>query len=187
MEDRTIRYQHAERDYVLVGKERTDVGRPHNGGYPIRGIVTADYLYLHNYEPSRWPAGNPETGYLDTDGSPTKSLILEVGRKDRADRLWRLNFGMRPADELYDLLADADCTNNLAAESSQRARVAALRERLETKLRAQGDPRMFGNGHLFDEYRPTFGDGFYEQFRRGEKVTASWVEPTGFEPQPLAP
>jgi arylsulfatase A-like enzyme len=177
----------AERDHVLVGKERTDVGRPHNWGYPIRGIVTAEHLYLHNYEPARWPAGNPETGYLDTDGSPTKSLILDLGRQDRADRFWQLNFGMRPADELYDLRTDADCTRNLAAESSEREQVAALRERLEAKLRAQGDPRMFGNGRVFDEYRPTSGDGFYEQFLRGEKVNAGWVSPTDFEPQPLKP
>ncbi|MFM7837814.1 MAG: heparan N-sulfatase, partial [Planctomycetaceae bacterium] len=65
-----------DRTEVIVGKERTDVGRPGDVGYPIRGLRTARYLYLCNYEPSRWPAGNPETGYLDTDGSPTKSLIL---------------------------------------------------------------------------------------------------------------
>jgi len=177
----------AGRDHVLIGKERTDVGRPHNWGYPIRGIVTAEYLYLHNYEPSSWPAGNPETGYLDTDGSPTKSLILELGRKDRADRFWQWNFGLRPADELYDLRTDADCTKNLAAEPSQQDRIASLRERIETELRAQADPRMFGKGHLFDEYRPTSGDGFYEQFMRGEKVNAGWVQPTDFEPKPLAP
>jgi N-sulfoglucosamine sulfohydrolase len=41
-----------ERDHVLIGKERTDVGRPHNWGYPIRGIVTATHLYLRNYEPT---------------------------------------------------------------------------------------------------------------------------------------
>ena len=69
----------AERDHVLIGKERTDVGRPHDWGYPIRGIATREFLYLRNYEPTRWPAGNPETGYLDTDGSPTKTVILEAG------------------------------------------------------------------------------------------------------------
>ncbi|MGN6547875.1 MAG: hypothetical protein ACTHK7_22760, partial [Aureliella sp.] len=73
-----------ERDHVLIGKERTDVGRPHDWGYPIRGIVTAEYLYLHNYEPSRWPAGNPETGYLDTDGSP-----MPAARAAGRDRVLR--------------------------------------------------------------------------------------------------
>jgi N-sulfoglucosamine sulfohydrolase len=176
-----------ERDHTLVGKERTDVGRPHNWGYPIRGIVTPTHLYLRNYEPTRWPAGNPETGYLDTDGSPTKTLILDLGRMNRADQFWQLNFGMRPADELYDLVADADCAINLAVDSSYAERVAQLRERMESELRAQGDPRMAGRGHVFDEYQPTNGDGFYEKFMRGEKPSAGWVTPTDFEKEPIKP
>lgn len=177
----------AERDHVLIGKERTDVGRPMNQGYPIRGIVTASHLYLHNYEPGRWPAGNPETGYLDTDGSPTKTLILQRGRTDRSDLFWRLNFGLRPADELYDLQTDRDCVQNLAATPATSTLVSELRTRMETELKAQQDPRMFGNGDLFDRYKPTTGDGFYEQFQRGEKPKAGWVEPSDFEPAPIMP
>ncbi|HEX5104192.1 MAG TPA: sulfatase [Pirellulaceae bacterium] len=176
-----------QRDHVLVGKERTDVGRPHDWGYPIRGIVTKTHLYLRNYEPTRWPAGNPETGYLDTDGSPTKTLILEMGRKNRADRYWQLNFGMRPADELYDLVSDAACANNLAADSSYSERLAQLRERMEAELKTQEDPRMSGRGRVFDEYPPTSGVGFYEKFIRGEKPNAGWVSPTDFEKEPIQP
>ena len=47
----------AARDHVLIGKERHDVGRPNDVGYPIRGIVKDAFLYLHNFETSRWPAG----------------------------------------------------------------------------------------------------------------------------------
>jgi arylsulfatase A-like enzyme len=173
------------RDHVLIGKERTDVGRPHDWGYPIRGIVTAEHLYLHNYEPSRWPAGNPETGYLDTDGSPTKSLILDLGRANRTDRHWQLNFGMRPADELYDLRTDRDCVRNMAPESAQSKHMTALRQRMETMLKAQGDPRMNGHGQVFDNYKPTNGDGLYEKFMRGEKVNTGWVNPGDFEEQPV--
>jgi arylsulfatase A-like enzyme len=174
-----------DRDHVLVGKERTDVGRPNDWGYPIRGIVTREFLYLRNYEPTRWPAGNPETGYLDTDGSPTKSLILERGRQDRADRYWRLNFGMRPADELYDLSASTDCVQNLAGDAAQADRVTRLRERMEAELKAQNDPRMFGRGHVFDEYKPTAGAGFYERYLKGEKPQAGWVNPGDFEREPI--
>jgi arylsulfatase A-like enzyme len=176
-----------ERDHVLIGKERTDVGRPHNWGYPIRGIVTADYLYLHNYEPVRWPAGNPETGYLDSDGSPTKTLILELGRLERTNRYWQLNFGLRPTDELYDLRLDRDCIRNLALHPAHAGRVGSLRERMKAELKAQGDPRMDGRGHVFDDYKPTSGDGFYEKFMRGDKVEAGWVNPTDFEKQPIQP
>jgi hypothetical protein len=172
-----------QRDHALLGKERTDVGRPNDWGYPIRGIVTAEYLYLHNYEPTRWPAGNPETGYLDTDGSPTKSVILDLGRRDRGDRYWMWNFGMREADELYDLRTDRDCVVNVASASQDIVR--SMRGRMETKLKEQGDPRMEGRGSVFDHYKPTNGDGFYEKFLRGEKVNAGWVNESDFEKVPF--
>ena len=170
-----------ERDHVLIGKERTDVGRPNNAGYPIRGIVTSEFLYLCNYEPSRWPAGNPETGYLDTDGSPTKSNILQLGRIDRANVFWRLNFGLRPAKELYDLHVDRDCIRNVASNPGMEQYAIALHQRMEKMLQSQGDPRMDGQGEVFDKYSPTTGGGFYEKFMRGDAVNAGWVEPTDFE------
>ncbi|NUQ66358.1 MAG: sulfatase [Pirellulales bacterium] len=175
----------AERDHVLIGKERTDVGRPHDWGYPIRGIVTREFLYLKNYEPARWPAGNPETGYLDTDGSPTKTVILDLGRRNRADRFWQLNFGMRPGEELYALAADADCVHNLAADPSHADRAQSLHDRMTAELKAQGDPRMFGQGHVFDQYPPASNSGFYERFLRGEKLNAGWVNETDFEKDPV--
>ena len=177
----------AERDHVLIGKERTDVGRPHDQGYPIRGIVTATHLLLKNYEPTRWPAGNPETGYLDTDGSPTKSLILDLGRADRADRFWSLNFGMRPSLELYDLRTDRDCCVNLAESADSADKVNDLVQRMEAQLRVQEDPRMSGKGTIFDSYAPTNGAGFYESYMKGQKVNAGWVEKTDFEKAPLVP
>lgn len=175
----------AARDHALLGKERTDVGRPHDWGYPIRGIVTDTHLFLKNYEPTRWPAGNPETGYTDTDGSPTKTLLLELGRKDRADMFWRLNFGMRPAEELYDLVADVHCVRNLADEPMHRQRVRQLTTRMETELKAQDDPRMAGNGKVFDEYPATNGAGFYDKYLRGENPQAGWISPADVESKPI--
>ena len=175
------------RDHVLIGKERTDVGRPNDQGYPIRGMVTATHLLLKNYEPSRWPAGNPETGYLDTDASPTKTEILDQGRKSRDNTYWRLSFGMRPGLELFDLSKDRDCVQNLASVLSQSGKVAELETRMERELLEQGDPRMKGNGKVFDAYTPTSGAGFYEKYMRGEKVNAGWVNKTDFEAGPIKP
>ncbi len=176
-----------QRDHTIVGKERTDVGRPKDVGYPIRGLVTKDFLYLRNYEPSLWPAGNPETGYLDTDGSPTKSHILELGRRNREDRFWIWNFGMRPSEELYDLNADRYCINNLATSASQKSRLETMNQTMTEELQMQGDPRALGNGHVFDSY-PVATPGarsFYERMMRGEKVKAGWVNDTDFEKSTL--
>ena len=175
----------ADRDHVLIGKERTDVGRPNDVGYPIRGIITHDYVYLHNYEPTRWPAGNPETGYLDTDGSPTKTNLLQRGRADRSDLLWGLNFGKRPADELYKRSSDPDSVDNLAVSLASADVVRQLRTTMETELKQTGDPRMFGQGEIFDRYRPTSGAEFHERFLKGEKPRAGWVNSDDFEMEPV--
>lgn len=175
----------AERDHTLIGKERTDVGRPNDWGYPIRGIVTDTHLYLRNYEPTRWPAGNPETGYTDTDASPSKTLILEMGRKDRSNKFWQLCFGMRPAEEFYDLSVDSSCAHNLAGESIHEDHIKELRQRMESELKTQNDPRMLGNGKVFDEYPATHGKGFYDQYLRGEKPKAGWISPTDIEKAPI--
>lgn len=176
-----------QRDHVLVGKERHDVGRPHDWGYPIRGIIKEDALYLHNYEPARWPAGNPETGYLNCDGSPTKSDILQARRAGGERRLWDLAFGKRPAHELYDLKRDPDSLNNLADQPRHRARREQLRQLMERELRAQGDPRQFGRGEIFERY--VYADektrNFYERFTRGEKLKAGWVNESDFEKEPI--
>jgi N-sulfoglucosamine sulfohydrolase len=175
------------RDHVLIGKERTDIGRPHDWGYPIRGIIKGDLVYLENFEASRWPAGNPETGYLDCDAGATKSFILDARRKNPADEFWALCFGMRPAEELFDLSRDPDCVRNLA-NSPGSSQMSALREQMHAELRQQGDPRMDGKGAVFDEYRHAnpANAGFYERFMAGEKLKANWVAPTDFEPAPLA-
>ncbi|MBN2294752.1 MAG: sulfatase, partial [Pirellulales bacterium] len=91
------------RDHILIGKERHDVGRPHDWGFPVRGIVKGNMLYLRNFEPTRWPAGNPETGYLNTDGSPTKTVILEGRSNPQTERFWQWSFGKRPSEELYNV------------------------------------------------------------------------------------
>ncbi len=175
----------AARDHTLIGKERTDVGRPNDWGYPIRGIVTDSHLFLKNYEPSRWPAGNPESGYPDADTSPTKTLILEMGRKNRADKFWQLNFGMLPSAQLYDLKDDPPAARNLAVEPTYKETITKLRDRMEAELKSQNDPRMAGNGKIFDEYPVTTHAGFHEKIMRGEKNNASWVAPTDFEKEPI--
>jgi arylsulfatase A-like enzyme len=171
------------RDHVLVGKERHDIGRPNDVGYPIRGISKNDTLYLRNYEIERWPAGNPETGYLDCDGGATKTEILQARREGRERRHWDLAFGKRPAEELYDLKQDPECLNNLAHDPKREPLKKQLKQQMERELRAQDDPRMFGRGAIFDQYPFANAEqrNFYERFMRGEKMKAGWVNESDFE------
>ena len=176
-----------DRDHVLIGKERHDIGRPHDWGYPIRGIFKGDYLYLRNFEPTRWPAGNPETGYLNCDGSPTKTEILNMRRDGSDPKYWTWSFGKRPEEQMFNVVKDPECMNDLA----QKPEVADLKEDMKkqmvAELRQQKDPRMFGRGHIFDEYKYADKSGvdFYERYMGGDKLNSGWVNPTDFEKEPI--
>jgi hypothetical protein len=175
------------RDHVLIGMERHDIGRPGDVGYPIRGIMKDEVLFLENFEPTRWPACNPETGYLNVDAGATKSFILEAHRQSPGDQPWALCFGKRPAEELYDLRKDRDAVNNLALGTPATKMRDALKAQLHAELKQQGDPRMEGRGDVFDKY-PHANPGhqnFYERFMNGEKLKAGWVSETDFEKKPL--
>jgi arylsulfatase A-like enzyme len=170
------------RDYLLIGQERHDVGRPDDVGYPVRGIFRDGFLYLRNFEPTRWPMCDPITGYLNTDGSPTKTFILAANRQGADHWRWELNFGRRPSEELYDLRADPDCMTNLAAERAHGTRREAMQRQLFGDLEKQQDPRMTGQGAVFDRYPHAGLPDFYTRYvTKGEKLKAGWVEDTDFE------
>ncbi len=173
-----------ERDHVLIGKERHDVGRPNDWGYPIRGIRKGDYLFVINFETSRWPSGDPVTGYLNCDGSPTKSFILSDRRKKGHTLYWDLCFGKRVGKELYNVKDDPDCMINLMTEPGHEKLAEALETQLINELKEQEDPRMFGQGHIFDEYLSANKNerDFYNRFMKGENPRAGWVNKTDFEP-----
>ena len=174
-----------DRNRVLIGKEKHDVGRPGNVGYPIRGIVTESHLYLKNFKPQRWPAGNPETGYLNCDGSPTKTEILKLRTDPEKALFWTLSFGKRPEEELYDLQADPDCMRNLANDPSYSKIKDGLRHQLIAELIEQGDPRFVGdNPDIFDTY-PIFEErweNFHERYLKGEAPVSRWIRPTDPDP-----
>jgi arylsulfatase A-like enzyme len=173
----------SSRDQVLIGKERHDVGRPDDQGYPIRGLVKNGMLYLYNFEPERWPAGNPETGYLNTDGGATKTVVLNSIYKPETFQFWEWNFGKRPQEELYNIAEDPNCLVNLAEDSSFEVLKNEMKTELLEKLKAQGDPRALGNGDIFDRYPyvdPKSVD-FYNRYMKGEEVTFGWVNASDFQ------
>ena len=176
-----------KREYVLIGKERHDIGRPNDQGYPIRGIVRRGMLYVENFETSRWPSGNPETGYLNCDGSPTKTAILEARRKNGKSVHWDRCFGKRSGTELFDLERDPDCVQSLAADAGSQSLKRELRELMMRELRAQGDPRAHGKGEIFDnyEYANRGQQNFHGRYTSGEKLRAGWVNRSDFEKEPL--
>jgi arylsulfatase A-like enzyme len=149
------------RDATIIGRERNDVegraGTPSGLGYPARGIREGRFLYVKNFAPDRWPCCDPDKGLTDTDPGPTKSFIAAAGQ---LDTYWKLCFGLRPAEELYDVEQDPDCVQNLAGDKAYAADRDRLEARLMAALREQQDPRVLGKGDQFDEYpAPPYGNG----------------------------
>ena len=89
---------------------------------------------------------------LDTDGGPTKSWLEAAGD---SDRFWQFCFGKRPANELFDLASDPDCVKNLAEDASYRETATKLHDKLIAELKRQNDPRVSGQGDVFDNYPTT--------------------------------
>ena len=163
----------ADRNVMLAGKERHDLGRPYDWGYPVRAIRTPEYLYIHNYFTDRWPAGDPETDYGNCDPSPTKELLKAIG-----GTFYDLSFGKRPADLLYKLADDPDCLRDLAGDPAYAPTLASLRDSMMARLREEGDPRALGNGAIFDTYKYTAGRGKgYDTWLQSKETAASGAEP----------
>jgi uncharacterized sulfatase len=145
------------RKAVFTGRERHSHARADNLGYPARGIRTYEYLYILNLKPDRWPAGDPAEkgselwpGYFDIDDGPTEFLIVEDPAKWRVP--FRLGYEKRPEEQLYNIKNDKGCLTNLADDPAYKTVKEVLRNKLESELIMEGDPRLTGNGDIFDSY-----------------------------------
>jgi uncharacterized sulfatase len=149
------------RDRVLVERERHANVRKGDLGYPCRALRTRQYLYIRNFHPERWPAGDPEEwkavgSFGDIDGGPTKEVMLNRRSDDPVRRYFELACGKRPAEELYDVEKDAYQLTNVALRAEYADARKSLRERLDRWLQETGDPRAKGDDDRWDHY-PYFG------------------------------
>jgi N-sulfoglucosamine sulfohydrolase len=141
---------------VYAGRERHADVRAGELGYPSRAVRTTRHLYIRNFAPDRWPAGDPPL-YGDCDqktnieGSPSKAAVLAAKNAGDA-RYYELAMARRPAEELYDLTVDPCAMTNLAARADLRTLREELAADLEARLRETGDPRVLGGGEVFDTF-----------------------------------
>lgn len=137
------------RDCTFTGLERHTMCRPNGATYPIRSLRTSRFLYLRNFAPDRWPTGGQflssnKTPHGDVDACPTKTFMTTAANQKKFSRKYDLCFGLRPAEELYDLQSDPWQVRNLAAEPKYAADKKQLQSRLDAYLRKTGDPRIEG-------------------------------------------
>ena len=142
-----------QRDHVIMARERHAYVRKGGLGYPGRAIRTNDYLLIKNFEPNRWPAGDPPL-YGDVDAhmlhyaAPTKIYMLKNKNRDDIKPLFDLAFSKRPEYELYKIKEDPYQMNNLAEDDQYKPIVLALSDRLNNYLIKTNDTREVGQ--VFD-------------------------------------
>ena len=77
----------------------------------------------------------------------------------------------------------AEIAMHLVASKNDTAQMYVAKRKLEKELKEQKDPRMFGNGDIFEKYiyaNPK-DRNFYERHINGENPKAGWVNTTDFE------
>ncbi|MGH9845528.1 MAG: sulfatase family protein [Blastocatellia bacterium] len=150
------------RDKVFLERERHANARRGDLSYPARAVRTKDFLYIRNFRPDRWPAGDPEMyfavgGFGDIDGSPSKELLLTRKNDPAVAKYFKLATDKRPAEELYDLRKDAGQINNVAEKTEYAKAKKQLRAALDKWMRETGDPRATTDDDRWDRY-PFFGN-----------------------------
>jgi arylsulfatase A-like enzyme len=149
------------RDAAFFERERHANVRKGDLGYPSRAVRTKDFLYIRNFRPDRWPAGDPTMwkavgAFGDIDESPSKTYVLQHRGETIGAAFFQLAVGKRPAEELYDLSKDPGQTNSVAGSPAYNEAQKAMAARLDRWIKETKDPRAGGGGDEFDKY-PYFG------------------------------
>lgn len=159
----------ARRTYVLLGRER-HVAQARAGylPYPQRAIRTAEFEFVMNFRPDRYPLGDPyrldgdnpptteevtEDTFVtlpDEDAGPTKAWLVDHRDDPRWKPFFDHAYGKRPRAELFDLRNDPHQMRNVAADPAYAGVVNDLRVRLLDELQRTGDPRLVNEGAFFE-------------------------------------
>lgn len=154
----------SSRTGVYSARERHSSSRWENLTYPQRSLRTDRFLYIRNFKPERWPAGAPQKleedgtlgpmhgAYHDIDAAP--SLDFLIGHRDDAGfgQYFHWAVDKRPEEEFFNIINDPGCLNNLAADPKYREQLRAHRNQLGGYLMETGDPRVWGNGDIYEQY-----------------------------------
>ena len=137
---------------VFSARERHSSSRYQNWTYPQRAIRNGAFLYIYNFKPDRWPAGDPMVysndgtlidGFHDIDACPTFDFLLEHREDPEYGKYFHWAVDKRSEEELYHLEKDPYCLENLAIQPVWKSKTDSMKNHLRSYLSATGDPRMF--------------------------------------------
>ena len=154
-----------QRTHVFSGRERHSSSRHNNMTYPQRCLRSDRYIYIRNFKPNRWPAGDPQKfnspgklgpmhgGYHDIDACPSLTFLIENREQAEIARYFHWSVDKRPGEELYDITSDPACLINLALDPTHYKTTQMYRGKMDVYLKKTGDPRALGQGDIWETYR----------------------------------
>ncbi len=110
--------------------------------YPIRSVRTERWKYIRNLHPA-WIHSTHSDRFRKLDAGAYFWSWEEEATRDSEAALILNRYRQRPGEELYDLEADPDELNNLAADSRHAGTLVQLRQELDQWMESQGD-----DGHV---------------------------------------
>ena len=127
------------RSYMYMARERHALCRQDGLGYPGRAIRSKEYLYIHNINPDRWPAGDPPLfGDIDLhmlqNRCPTKEYMMLHHDDPNVSHLYHQAFMKRPEEEFFDLVNDPNQMKNLAQDPVYKSQMEDLKFQLDKYL-----------------------------------------------------
>lgn len=144
---------------VLLGTTKTHRDRiftTHSGDgdfnvYPNRSVRTREWKYIRNLHPEFQHQTHISRSTGPSGLEYWKSWLAAAAQDPAAAETVK-RLAERPAEELYDLLADPHEQHNLASDPKQASRLAELRSELETWMKQQGDTQsVFGKPLMIGE------------------------------------
>ncbi|MDW3647737.1 MAG: sulfatase [Bacteroidia bacterium] len=165
------------KDRVILERERHANVRKGDLSYPMRGLRNHEYLYIRNFMPDRWPAGDPTVHrsvgqFGDVDNSISKFLVMNLEGKEGKIDYFNLTFAKRPIEELYRVEDDPFQLNNLAADPAFAKIKQELSEELLNWMKEQGDIRASEPQSIYYDTVEYTIEYQFENYDLAEKIDA---------------
>lgn len=144
--------QAATNEFVFCTRDRMDERYD-----MMRSVVDARFLYIHNYRPDV-PYVQPLQYLFQARGYQSWARLAREGKLTPATaQFW----GEKPTEELYDLAADPDNVQNLAANPTHRATLERMRAALQQHTLEIVDNGFLPEGSALEGYEASRHPGAY--------------------------
>ncbi|MEA1875560.1 MAG: sulfatase [Bacteroidota bacterium] len=153
-----------EREFVVSAFEKHTSCRAGQLGFPRRALHTKDWTYIRNFEPDRWPYGDPDVFiedwgfYGECDPGRLKQYMMEHQDDPEMKPYFDLCFTKVLTEELYNKNDDPAMVHNLVTDPAYESILKELRQKLVDYMKATNDPRAQGNSP-WDNYNLDKPDG----------------------------